>query len=272
MNMQIPGIDAGTPRHAGPFVVREIAYPPGLRQERHAHTYRGVTLVIAGSIRESAGRREEIGDALSVVVKPPGVEHADEIGPRGARTLQVAIDADAARALLDGDGRLECWRWLHADTPSAAMLALLRLVRAAGPSAGVLEDGVVDVLGTLARDDARSSAPPSWLKRVKEALDDGSQLSVRGLARDAGVHEVTLSRTFAQHYGSTITDYRRRLRVRRAARWIEAGSEHISRIAHASGYADHAHLCREFRRTAGVTPSAFRSLAAGNADSTDVAR
>ena len=42
------------------FRVREVAYRPGLRQAPHAHEYDGVTLVLAGGIRETVGRRDEV--------------------------------------------------------------------------------------------------------------------------------------------------------------------------------------------------------------------
>jgi AraC-like DNA-binding protein len=44
---------------------------------------------------------------------------------------------------------------------------------------------------------------------------------------------------------------------------IEGSCHAISRIAYEAGYADHPHLCREFRTAAGMSPTAFRKLARG---------
>lgn len=55
--------------------------------------------------------------------------------------------------------------------------------------------------------------------------------------------------------------YRRRLRLRRAAGQVTATGRALSRIAHAAGYADHSHMCREIRDTTGLTPSRLRELA-----------
>ncbi|HUF69881.1 MAG TPA: helix-turn-helix domain-containing protein [Longimicrobiales bacterium] len=225
----------------------------------------GVTLIVAGSILESAQSRQEFGAALSVVVKPAGVEHADEVGPRGASTLQITFDAGAARELLDGGRGLERWRWLHADRVVASMLSVLRLARRREiPSEADMEDRALDAIAALATDEPPLRGVPAWLRRVREALDDGAgRTSVRDLAREAGVHEVSLSRAFRRCFGCTTTEYRRRVRLRRAAAEIETGCGQLSRIAHAAGFADHAHMCRDFGGTTGVTPSVYRDLARG---------
>lgn len=259
-----PGITARLPHRAGPFQVREIAYAPGFRQPRHWHEGSSVTLILSGGIREAAGSREEIGSALSVVVKPAGVEHADEVGPRGARTLQLAFDPFGLGGLMDGASDVTRWRWLHGRPAAAAMLAVLRLVRRSeSGNASTLEDGILDALAVLPDDPPLPGEPPLWLRRARERLDDDLHRtpSVRDLAQGVGAHPVSLSRAFRRHYGCTITEYRRRERLRRAAAAIEGTAEGLSRIAHQVGYADHAHLCREFRESAGVTPSHFRGIA-----------
>lgn len=249
---------------AGPYRVREIAYPAGYRQAKHAHPEMGVTLVFGGSIREVSGRHEEHGQPLSVVVKPAGVEHEDEVGPQGARTLQVEFAPAEVARLVDAQPGLVAWRWLHGGEPASAMLALLRLIRRGERADGAAaEDEVLSALGTFGEASQPSGRPPAWLGRVRGALDDRAGSTVRDLAREAGVHEVSLSRAFRRHYGCTISEYRRRIRLRRAAATIEAGSEELSRIAHGSGFADHAHLCRDFRRATGMTPGEFRHLARG---------
>jgi AraC family transcriptional regulator len=229
----------------------------------------GVTVVLAGDIRESTRLGEEIGTALSIVVKPAGVRHADEIGPHGARTLQVAFAPDGPRAMTDRTA-LGRWRWVHTGPASVTMLALARSVRRAPARRGArvgtedLEEHILDAIVALTPDVPTRPSPPSWLARVKEALDDQitSGIAVADLARLVGTHPVTVSRAFREHYGIPLTEYRRRERVRRAAARIGGSSQSLSRIAHQSGHADHPHLCREFRRLTGLRPSEYRRLIA----------
>ncbi|MGH7556393.1 MAG: helix-turn-helix domain-containing protein [Gemmatimonadota bacterium] len=235
------------------FRVREIAYAPSQRQAFHAHDLDGITLVIGGAIRETVGRHEEVATCLSVVVKPAGVVHADEVGPRGARIVQVLLDGE-----VDGLGP---WRWMHAGAGVSGLLALRRLL--ADGDEG-LEDHVLDLLGEVTRVDTPARHdPPGWLKRVKEALDDALSESppVRDLAREASVHPVSLARAFRRHYGTSITEYRRRQRIRRAARTIEWSNNHLTRVAYATGFSDHPHMCREIRAATGLTPSELQELA-----------
>lgn len=254
-------LHVGAPRQVGPFSIRWIDYPPGLRQPWHSHDAMSVTMLLAGDIRETTRAGEATGSALSVVVKPAGVPHADEVGPRGARTLQVAFVPGIAEELAEGEG-LGRWRWLHAGPASAPLLRLARALRLGEARVG-LEDGVLDVVAALGDTRPSDAAAPRWLARVKEALDDEpeAEVGVRELARRVGAHPVSVSRAFRRHYGVTITEYRRRQRVRRAAARIATSSASLSRIAHGTGHADHPHFCREFRRLTGLTPSQFRRLA-----------
>lgn len=260
--MTSPNLYIGPARRAGPFLVRRIDYPPGLRQPRHSHEAASVTVVLSGDIRETARSGEATGSALSVVVKPPGVEHADEVGPQGARTLQVAFAPEVAEEAADGAG-LGRWRWLHVGPASPPLLGLARMIRSGHAAASELEDRVLDALAALGDDEPADCGAPGWLARIKEALDDepDSGVGVRELARRVGAHPVSVSRAFRRAYGVTITEYRRRGRVRRAAARISDSAVSFSRIAHGTGHADHPHLCREFRRLTGFTPSEFRRLA-----------
>jgi AraC-like DNA-binding protein len=42
---------------------------------------------------------------------------------------------------------------------------------------------------------------------------------------------------------------------------LVAGARTIAEIAHASGFADHAHFCRSFRAAKGTSPTRFRAAA-----------
>lgn len=250
----------GTTRTAGAFRIRVIDYPPGFRQEPHHHDCHGVTLVLSGRIRESARRTDEIGSPLSVVVKPAGLEHSNEVGPAGSRTLQVAFDSSPVES-DDAGLPLERWRWLHAASLAGPLVRLAWLLRREA-SAEALEEGAVEALAGIRVEETLPGHPPRWVGRVKEALDDRltSGVTVQSLASEVGVHPVSLSRAFRRHYGRSVTEYRRLERLRRAAATMDSSSVSLSRVAHRTGFADQAHLSREFRRETGLTPSQFRRI------------
>lgn len=243
------------------FRVQQVDYAPGYRQAPHAHDTNGVTLVLAGGFRETARGREEDASALSVVVKPAGTIHADVVGPRGARTILVEID-DGAGVLSDPRD-LGVWRWIHAGPGVRPLLELRRALTdlARGPDP---EDLVLELLGEVT--DVRAPQPgdaPDWVRRARERLDDLAPegIRVRDLAEGLGVHPVSLTRAFRRSYGVPVTVYRRRARLRRAAAQVTGSERRLSRIAHATGYADQAHMCREVRDATGLTPSRLRATA-----------
>jgi AraC family transcriptional regulator len=258
--MSQPGVRTGPTLPAGSFGVTRISYPPGYCQPPHRHAAGSITLVLRGVIRETAGGAEETGSALSLVVKPPDVRHADLVGPGGADTLQVALPVSTLDPVGAPDPFGPGWRWLHAHAAARAMLSLLGLYQAGRAAAA--QEGVVEVLAALPTDGPVWREPPGWVRLAREALDDQvlAGPTVMDLARAVGAHPVSLSRAFRRHFGVTVTAYRRRERLRRAAAAIGASDAHLSRIAQDAGYADHPQLCREFRRATGVPPSRFRGL------------
>lgn len=251
----------------GPFRVREISYDPLYRQPPHEHDRPSVTVILRGAIRETARRRDAVGAPLSIVVKPAGVEHADLVGPQGVQTLQISFEDAFARELDEHGVPLGPWRWLQAPRASMDFISLLALFRlTAPPATAALEGAVLDALASVSvTGTGTARQPPMWLNRVQARLDDDESeaVTVTTLAEEAGVHPGYLARAFQRHLGTSVTAYRRRVRLQRAAQAIAASAQPLSRVAHDAGYADHPHLCREFARTTGVTPSTFRQLVRG---------
>lgn len=239
--------------------VREVAYEPGLRQARHAHAETTVTLVVAGSLRETVGSAQEIARALSIVVKPGDTEHADQFGEHGTRTVQIGLTAQEAAALREWEPAARQWRWTHAGPAVPAFLRLLACFRSSPSDDGLLERGVADVLASLrdVGDDTRRD-PPGWLLRAREEMDDvGCGVRVRDVAAQAGVHPVYLARQFRRFFGSSVVSYLQRARMTRAADLIASSSMPLSAVAFQAGFADQSHLSRSFRAATGFTPGAY---------------
>jgi len=239
--------------------VREVAYGPLLTQTRHSHAETTVTLVVAGSLRETVGRTEEIARALSIVVKPGDTEHADQFGERGTRTVQISLTTQEADALREWEPAARRWRWTHAGPAVPAFLRLLAMVRSSPDDEGRLDSGVTDVLSSLREvaDDSRL-APPAWLKRAREEIDDvGAGVRVRDVAARAGVHPVYLARQFRRFFGVSVVSCLQRARVKRAAELLASSSLPLSAVALEAGFADQSHLSRSFRAGTGLTPGNY---------------
>lgn len=169
--MPHPGLRIGAPLEVGPFRIRRIDYPPGLRQPEHSHAAFSMTVLLAGDIYETTRTGEALGSALSVVVKPAGVRHANEVGPRGARTVQVAFLPEVAEELTDGAG-LGGWRWQHGGPACAPLLGLAGALRWGATRASRIQDRILDAVAALSAGRPADSVAPGWIERVKEALDD----------------------------------------------------------------------------------------------------
>lgn len=123
---------------------------------------------------------------------------------------------------------------------------------------------MIDLLAELTRaEETGRRLVPAWLRPIKEQLDDAAEapLSVQRLADFAGVHAVSLSRAFRRHYRVSVGQYRKLVRFRRAITALTGSNHNLCEVAHACGYTDHAHFCRDLRALAGVSPGVIRDLA-----------
>ncbi|WP_320671389.1 helix-turn-helix domain-containing protein [Patulibacter defluvii] len=91
-----------------------------------------------------------------------------------------------------------------------------------------------------------------------DMLRRASETRVEALARDHGVSSRTLQRLFRSLIGVGPKWVLRRYRVHEAAeRLADPDPPSLARLAQELGYADQAHLSREFRNAVGVAPAAY---------------
>ncbi|MEX3964682.1 helix-turn-helix transcriptional regulator [Paraburkholderia sp. EG286B] len=97
--------------------------------------------------------------------------------------------------------------------------------------------------------DARVDAVASWLSTHVPVRTNPQQL-----AHFCGLSESRLAHLFASATGSSIREYLLWVKMRKAAELFSTRST-LTEIAHATGFADLAHLSRTFKRYFGLTPS-----------------
>ena len=237
-----------------------VSHDHGRALPEHDHALAYFCMLLDGSYTESVAGRTFDYEPYRVGFHPARMPHRDAVGTDGACFLCLEVQA----APLEAAGVR-----LHADTlllPGEASMSLLRVHRAfaRGTLTDIdLEAAAWELCGDASRDrPATERAMPGWLRECLAIVEEehGEALTVASIARRVGVHPVHLSREFRRRYGQAIGEYVNKLRVRSACARISRGGESLAQVAHASGFADHAHFCRVFKSTVGCTPSEFALL------------
>jgi len=170
--------------------------------------------------------------------------------------IQLAVTASGCRALF-GMPAAELARTvitLHEVMPPAAELCD-RLRSASGwPQRFAILDAVLTRLAVAPCLEPAAALAWKWL-----CQSDG-RLRVDELARDAGYSRRHLTARFRAEYGLAPKTAARVMRFERArALLVRPEPPSLARIAAACGYADQAHMNREWRALAGASPLGWRA-------------
>jgi AraC-like DNA-binding protein len=124
--------------------------------------------------------------------------------------------------------------------------------------AGSAEERRALLVGVLQR---LSWPPPSTFDRaLHQLVVQSPSPRVGELAEALHLSPRTLERAFRDRVGLTPRTFQRIQRLQSALAALRSDARcSIAEVAFASGYADHAHLTREFRSFIGCTPSDFRA-------------
>jgi AraC family transcriptional regulator len=244
-------------RSVGGLRIRVVRYLPGTVQPRHCHADAGLSLVIAGSLEETASTTVHRAQAGSLVVKPADYWHANHFGPRGAQLVQVMPDRECEFTIL---GEVDC-RWLDAPRLVSAIMQLWIMPADTLESAELAFWETIEHLRpSLQNQDGASGR--DWWSDALDLLNAESPhaVSVAAIARRVGVHPVHLARVCRRKLGCTVREYLRQRRTLAAWRACEEHGQPLSVIAARCGFADQSHMTRAFTRELGISPARLRRL------------
>lgn len=213
-----------------------------------------------------SSRQEVVGyPAANLVVEPDGVSlvgpttrraHRDLTGRGWAvgallRPAGTAALSDEPSALVDAERPVELPA-LHARVAAAMSSAAGAERRTA--AAGAFADWL-----------ARELPEPTPEARLANAmadllLENAEVTQLADAARRLAVSPRTLQRLAHRYVGVSPAAMIRRRRLQEAAQRVrEDPGADLARIAAELGYADHAHLTRDFRKVLSFTPSSYRA-------------
>ncbi|WP_319484802.1 helix-turn-helix transcriptional regulator [uncultured Cohaesibacter sp.] len=93
-------------------------------------------------------------------------------------------------------------------------------------------------------------------RHILDHLDD--DLTLDSLSRQVGASKRSVQRNFKHHYGMTVTDFMRKLRLERARQAIEKQGMTIGQAAFLAGYNNTSSFSNAFKLTYGSTPKSWR--------------
>lgn len=242
--------------------VHTTAHPAGARLPLHSKTAPYMSVVLSGSYLERVGRSTVECLPMQLRLHPAGEEHAHDVGSAGAHCLLLelaeewneSIDLFVARA--SEPVLVETAGWLALEAAAVH--------RGGGANSHVdIESLTAELLGMceervrFERAAESSAAVRRAIALIEDSLDES--ITLTALAAAARLHPTHFARSFRATTGYTVGDYVRRRRVVRAqSLLLNAPALTLSRIAAETGFADHAHLTRTFRKATGVAPQTYR--------------
>lgn len=244
------------------FAVIEAWFPAHEALPRHTHDRACVAAMLDGSFELRFPGKSYHCPPATVFIEPAGETHANFMGPGGARVVVVQPDPSRAELLRPFRGVLEeASHWHHPGIAERAS-RLARELNGEDDLTPLAAEGIVlDMLVSLARmDRGQFRRPAAWLLQVQDYLHAHFAESIRtgDLARTVGVHPAHLTRGFRTHFGISMGNYLRRLRLDWATRELVRSESSLASLALAAGFADQSHFTRFFKRYTGLTPDVYR--------------
>jgi AraC-like DNA-binding protein len=195
------------------------------------------SIVISMTLQQ---QRYFLGEKRFQQLRPRGHELLHSARPIKLGILNVAKDA---LAYSEGEGISEVFR--EARLLELAALCLQEMSFATeGPKRARLRSNDYERIA-LAR------------KLIVEHLS--TPLTIPALATEVGINPSKLKMTFKAVTGSTIADYRRIQRLRKAAILLKGGVD-VSTASYSLGFEHAGHFARLFREQFGIYPSEYRNV------------
>ncbi|MBI3409120.1 MAG: helix-turn-helix transcriptional regulator [Planctomycetes bacterium] len=252
-------------RRLGGLTLTLSRYRAGGEHSWHTHACNTFFLLIAGQHRDETRRLEYEQRPFVPLFHPTTEPHVAHVGPTGMTGLNVEY---GERWLTEnGLAAKDFQNYRILGRPQYRLLGL-RLLAACGqtgPTAEVdLSNAALEILEPVAREsEITDKTPPRWLARAEDFLHAKfpEPISLRDVAREAGVHPVYCARVFRRCRGLTVSAYLRALRLAEAARLVLEEGWPMAEAAYGAGFADQAHFCRCCSQLLGRSPKALRAVA-----------
>jgi AraC family transcriptional regulator len=241
----------------------ETVFSKGTRAPSHDHEEAFCCIALSGSCAEMyRNRRREIRP-FTVDFLPARQMHSLDFRSFGVRAFSIDISPGWLERARDYSLDLNHSIHSQAGLASALVMRMYREFHGTDCESSLAIEGLcVELLAEISRQQPRAEERrmPKWLELTKEVLHAHftEPLRLEPIAEAAGVHPVHLAREFRRHFGCTMGDYVRHLRINYASAELTKSDKPLAVIAADAGFADQSHFSRFFKRFTHMTPTEYR--------------
>lgn len=244
-------------------------YDGALELPLHAHQRPYFAFILSGTFLEYCDRRSHVRTPGSIIFRPAGEVHRQTFASGQVRLFRTELgsryfqELDKINVPVDHSNN-----FIHAQDMLTTVRKLYREFQTENDSSSqlILEGLVLELIGSFARYSSlltpRNKPIPPWLLRVCDLIEERytEPITLQMLAREAGVHPVTLAREHRRHFKHPVGYVIRQKRIEFATRQIIDGNRSLAEIAVAAGFYDQTHFTKIFRAFIGTTPKRFQSI------------
>jgi AraC-like DNA-binding protein len=244
----------------------ETLHAENVRLAPHEHEDPSIVIAIEGGWSERVETRVFECRPGSFLLKPAGTRHGNVYSTEPTRS--VLLQFTVTRAAQWEPSRRAFRNCLYFESPGIAMRLLALLRDPDEHSILELEENASSVLSLIVNDTVQRRRKKIHLRRLKAARDellDWGRVtrSLTDVAMRCGLTPSTFTHAFRAEFGCAPSVLLRRHRLEKAVELLRNSRESLSSIAQSAGFADQAHLCREFRRILRTSPGEFRRASIG---------
>lgn len=239
----------------------EDAYISDRRMPAHEHPESHIVLCLGGAIEHHSSAGSYVATEKTVAYVPAFEAHSNAF--RGTvRTFQLTLN-EASFGLGSDETNGRSLNQHH--NCALLMQSIYREFRSPDKYSNLMLHALTtELLVSIHRDQETHSGSKCqipWLMQVRDLLHEelSESLQLDYLAAKVGVHPGHLTRAFRKHFGKSIGEYVRELRISRARHLLETSDQSIGSIALTTGFTDQSHFTRTFKAQTGRTPLSYRS-------------
>ncbi len=121
-----------------------------------------------------------------------------------------------------------------------------------------IETYLIEIFNTIKASNSNIQKRPIWAKKLQELiLEEDMDYSLKKIAAILKIHPNHLSRDFRRHFGTSLGNYIRLIKLNKAFCLINANKLSLTEICYQCGFYDQSHFISNFKRIYNTTPTAI---------------